>query len=154
MNPNRQIRLQLSGNNGTKRLTIQDVTSGLTFLEVVLEPEALMELLSAQLTGSVDGIPAWMPSDLSPVGQIRGTVRLSIPTRWNQQEAAKVYADRCRAAIGAASVAINPQNSGQTVLVFRAYFEAEEELREWCATAQRILDTVMRPLAPGTAQDA
>jgi hypothetical protein len=150
-NPTHRLQLELvrSNNNdateGTQfRLKITDATTNLAVAEVHLDAETFADLMSSRTTGSVDGVPAWMPG--GAVRQLWGRHAANVSRTFESD----AFRDADHAADWVASAAEEigaysydaPRRDGsrEWVLIFRNYLPTAEAAQQWCGPAQYDLD--------------
>lgn len=152
-NPTHRLQLELvrSSNNdpaeGTQfRLKITDATTNLAVAEVHLDAETFADLLSTRTTGSVDGVPAWMPG--GAVRQLWGRHAANVSRKFESgafrdADHAADWAASATEEIGAHSYDPPRRDaSRQWVLIFRNYLLDAEAANDWRVSAQQGLDTM------------
>lgn len=154
--PNAHVQLQLTGDHLRKRLVIKEVASGITMMEVGLDPDAFMQLMSTMITGSVEGIPAWIAPGLDRVGKHVGRAVVALKTDWYGSPAAaerdqllNSWASMAQKRVRAYSYRISRHNNNATTVTFMAWHVTAEAAEEWSDEAQFLL-AELRGTAPGS----
>jgi hypothetical protein len=155
-NPNAHVQVQLTGDNQRKRLVVKEIASGITMLEVTLDPSAFMELMSTMITGSVEGVPAWIAPGLERVGKHVGRATVSLKTHWSgaptdpeREQLLNSWAGMTQKRVRAYDYGISRHNNNATNVTFRAWHDSPEAADAWAAEARFIL-AELRGTAPGS----
>lgn len=153
--PNGRLQLMLTGDvtSMRKRLTITDVTSGITFAEITLNPNEFLELMSNSTPGSVQGVPAWIASDLDRVGKHHAHVTARLRTVTSPvgdcaTQVLETWATMTARRLGAYSHSISKHGGLRTSVIFRSYHDTPEKAAAWESEAQYLVDE-LRGAAPG-----
>lgn len=154
--PNTKLTMRLSPVTSNKApyrylaLTIEDVASGTRFVQMNLEPEHVMQMISNQQVGEVQGMDAWLlPAEhRHQLGKLSRNVSVDVE-RWGRERAdINQWAEHARVAIRADSVSARAQNTGNWHIVFTFYLDpAREDLSAYMADRQTLLDELPRPKA-------
>jgi hypothetical protein len=154
--PNIHVQLQLTGDSTSKRLVIREVASGITMLEVSMDPEAFMELMSTAITGSVDGIPAWVAPGLERIGKHVGRATIGLKTTWSgapsdrdRDQLLNSWAGMAMKRVHAYSYRVSQHNNNATTVIFQAWHDTPEAAEAWSQEAGFIL-AELRGTAPGS----
>lgn len=152
--PNARLQLQLTraSNNGMDgsadfQLKIIDATSTLTLAEVYLDADAFADLMSIRMTGSAEGVPAWLlPAPARDrLGLHPANVSRDFELGSFKQETAKGWAEGALDALGATT--FDPPrltgSGGRTWrFIFRHYLPSPEAAQAWAVQAQHQLDSM------------
>lgn len=154
--PNAHVQLQLTGDQLRKRLVIKEVASGITMLEVSMNADAFMELMSTMITGSVEGIPAWIAPGLERIGKHIGRASVGLKTDWagspdvaERDKLLNSWASMAQKRVRAYNYRISRHNNNATTVIFQAWHDTPDAAEAWSQEAGFIL-AELRGTAPGS----
>jgi hypothetical protein len=144
----RSIGSQAAIGRDTFELRITDSVSGIRILNIKLDPEAFADLMSSRITGSVEGVPAWVneTEELGLIGQHLAVVSAPVPNgHWNADDSGHVaclenWARAVAINTGADKWSVS-WGSQMLAVQLKRYFDTKEEAAAW------------RPEAYATAAD-
>jgi hypothetical protein len=150
--PNQNFQMTLTRAGDGMHLLVRDVTSTKVVMEADLSPEAFLDFMSARETGK--GVPVWFlpePARLN-IGRYPATVSrvLSREEHSNvSQEFIDNWIEQMRRWLLLAEIAEKPRirggGRGELLVVFRSYFDTEEQASAWRESTQKLLDTASSP---------
>lgn len=155
MDNNARVTLLLTGRSDRgMTLRIQDATSRLPILEVELDAQALLELLTHTQVGGVEGIPAWLTGQRQHLGKYHSHASVSWQSKWpSDKQAQDAWAESMGQELGAASFTVNEHNQGRRSIVLRFYGETQQSADDWATWASAQLKARL-PELPDFAETA
>ncbi len=147
---NLNVTIRFIGSNGTKQLRIEDVLSRLPIIEVELDAEALMTMLSNQTVGGTEGIPAWFTPLRDAIGKHHVHASVMWHSRSTDAEALSAWARQTAQDAMADTHSVSHHNQSRTSLTLRRYVSSAEAGQRWKESTEQWLAAVVHG-APGFA---
>lgn len=145
---NLNVTIRFIGNNGTKQLRIEDALSRLPIIEVELDAEALMTMLSNQTVGGVDGIPAWFTPLHDKIGKHHVHASYVWRSTSADAEELRAWARRIADLALADTHSVSHHNQSRTSITLRRYVNDPEAGQRWKESTEAWLSSVIDG-APG-----